>query len=85
MPKFKKDSKVKIANIGEEANVLAELENGGQGTVYCVSLRKKEYAMKWYHKPQNQDFYNNLKNNIEKGKPKRLFPLAIVSYRKSKR
>lgn len=84
MVKFKKDSKVKIAKIGEAAKILAEIGNGGQGTVYRVLLGNKEYAMKWYHKPQKQDFYNNLKNNIEKGKPNDsfLWPLYLTEKEK---
>ncbi|MDR0560552.1 MAG: protein kinase [Prevotellaceae bacterium] len=71
--KFKKNDKVKISSIGEEATVISELGNGGQGAVYKVSLNGKEYAMKWYHKPQKQDFYNNLKNNVSKGTPNKSF------------
>lgn len=82
--KFKKNDKVKINSIGEEATVISELGNGGQGTVYKVSLNGKEYAMKWYHKPQKQDFYNNLKNNVSKGTPDKSFLWALYLTEKAK-
>ncbi|MDR1859430.1 MAG: serine/threonine protein kinase, partial [Bacteroidales bacterium] len=77
MAKLKKGQKVKISSIGEEATIVSELGNGGQGTVYKVLLNGKEYAMKWYHKSQKQEFYNNLKNNVAKGTPNKSFLWAL--------
>ncbi len=69
---------------GGEAKVLEEFGSGGQGTVYKVSYNGKEYALKWYHKGvfggKEQDFYNNLEENINKGAPTDdfLWPRAIT-------
>ena len=69
---------------GGEAKVLAEFGSGGQGTVYKVSYKEKEYALKWYHKGvfkgKEKAFYNNLENNIQKGAPTKdfLWPLGIT-------
>lgn len=69
---------------GGEAKVLAEFGSGGQGTVYRVSYKGKEYALKWYHKDifkgKEKAFYDNLENNIRKGAPTKdfLWPLGIT-------
>ncbi len=69
---------------GGEAKVLEELGSGGQGTVYKVSYNGKEYALKWYHKDvfkgKEKAFYDNLKNNIQKGAPTKdfLWPIDIT-------
>ena len=49
-----------------------ELGRGGQGIVYKVEYDGKEMALKWYFKNKMknpQKFYDNIKNNISKGKP----------------
>ena len=76
---FKKGDLIKIST-GGEAKVLSELGSGGQGTVYKVSYNDKEYALKWYHKPGEEKFYKNLKQNIEKGSPAPFFlwPLFLT-------
>ncbi|MBQ9242260.1 MAG: hypothetical protein IJ165_03405 [Proteobacteria bacterium] len=61
---------------GNTATIMEKLGEGGQGTVYRVSIDGKDYALKWYFperisKPK--DFYENLKNNIEKGSPNDAF------------
>ena len=72
-------SKIKIIT-GGEVTVLSKLGEGGQGTVYKVNYYNKEYALKWYHKPGNPEFYNNLKHNVEKGSPDShfLWPLFLT-------
>lgn len=66
---------------GGSATLLSELGNGGQGTVYKVNYEGKEYALKWYHKPCDAKFYDNLKHNIEKGSPAPCFlwPLFLTA------
>lgn len=77
--KIKQGDKIKIQT-GGEATVLQELGSGGQGTVYKVSYNGNEYALKWYHKPSEAKFYDNLKHNIEKGSPSPYFlwPLFLT-------
>lgn len=77
--KLKENDSIKIVT-GGEAKVLKELGVGGQGTVYKVNYGGKDYALKWYHKPSNSEFYNNLKHNIEKGSPSPAFlwPLFLT-------
>lgn len=83
MSTVKIGDKIKIKN-GGEANILAEFGAGGQGTVYKVSYEGAEYALKWYHvgafKGKEQEFYQNLENNISKGSPTKAFlwPLGIT-------
>ena len=76
---LKKNEKIKITT-GGEATILEELGSGGQGTVYKVKYGGKEYALKWYHKAEKPEFYDNLKHNIEKGSPSPAFlwPLFLT-------
>ena len=49
-----------------------ELGKGGQGVVYKVEHDGKEMALKWYFKNKMKNpqmFYENIKNNINIGKP----------------
>ena len=82
-------STLKIGNTvrmkaGGEAKILDEFGAGGQGTVYKVSYKGKEYALKWYHKGvfkgKAHDFYLNLENNIKNGAPTKdfLWPIAVT-------
>lgn len=77
--------KVTIKN-GAEAQIVSVFGSGGQGTVYRVSYQGLDYALKWYHngvfKGKDQDFYQNLENNIRKGAPTKnfLWPLGITEY-----
>jgi len=72
--------KIVIQQVGGEAQIVAELGKGGQGTVFKVIFSGKEYALKWYHKPQEQNFYKNLQNNITQGAPNDsfLWPLFLT-------
>lgn len=59
--------------------VLEFIGGGGQGNVYKVNYNGKTMALKWYHKStvekmRNADeFYENLRANIEKGAPTNAF------------
>ena len=77
--KLKDNQKVKIQT-GGEATVLCTLGEGGQGIVYKVNYSGKEYALKWYHTAGKPEFYNNLKNNINKDAPDKrfLWPLFLT-------
>ena len=76
---LKQNSKIKIAT-GGEITILEELGSGGQGTVYKVRFNNKEYALKWYHKAEKPEFYENLKHNIGNGAPSSAFlwPLFLT-------
>lgn len=69
---LKQNDKIKIAT-GGDAIILEELGSGGQGIVYKVRYGGKEYALKWYHKAEKAEFYDNLKHNIENGTPSPAF------------
>lgn len=81
---FEKGSKISIINKGN-ATIIEKLGEGGQGIVYRILLDGKEYALKWYF-PEKisrpKEFYENLKNNIEKGSPNDAFlwPKYITKY-----
>lgn len=83
MASLKKADRIKM-KYGQEATVLEEFGSGGQGTVYKVEYRGKEYALKWYHKDvfkgKGREFYDNLEKNIQKGAPTEAFlwPEAIT-------
>ncbi|MDR3353635.1 MAG: serine/threonine-protein kinase [Synergistaceae bacterium] len=74
---------------GNEAEVISLIGEGGQGEVYKVRFRNREYALKWYYprylsKLRSADeFYNNLKDNILMGSPSEdfLWPLDIAQRR----
>ncbi len=65
---------------GELCQIISELGRGGQGIVYKVKLRDKEYALKWYTVPYSDDFYDNLEKNVHRGAPNKNFvwPLFIT-------
>lgn len=68
---------------GEEIKVLEEIGRGGQGIVYKVSFREKDYALKWYWEGVDNDgekFYENLEKNVEAGSPAKTFlwPMALT-------
>jgi len=57
---------------GQTIKVLEKLGEGGQGIVYKVQYGDQLMALKWYfkNKMQNpQQFYDNVQNNINVGKP----------------
>lgn len=66
-------------NNGKSCIVGEELGRGGQGIVYRVKYDGGEYALKWYILDYSNDFYNNLKQNAERGAPSPsfLWPIAI--------
>ena len=49
--------------------ILDELGEGGQGEVYLVDYNNQQYAFKYYKEKVDEDFKQNLKNNIAKGSP----------------
>jgi serine/threonine protein kinase len=60
-----------------------KLGEGGQGAVYKVNFNGAEKALKWYSGKRIKNpkkFYENLENNIKKGKPTNAFlwPEAIT-------
>ena len=60
----------------KKAVVDVKLGEGGQGAVYCVDYNGQSKALKWYtgnrfNSPKK--FYENLENNIKKGKPNKSF------------
>lgn len=57
---------------GTSATIQEEIGTGGQGTVYKVSIKDEEYALKWYfrHKLHKyEQFRKNIEENIYKGCP----------------
>jgi len=89
MRELKAGERVPIED-GGEAVVLKELGRGGQGIVYLVRYRGREYALKWYfisriREPEN--FRRNLKRNIEDGAPEGgkqfIWPLYLTASKKN--
>lgn len=56
---LKPNDKVTLT-IGTTATVVKELGRGGQGIVYLVDLAGQKMALKWYHNPPSDAFYNYL-------------------------
>ncbi len=65
---------------GETVVVIKELGRGGQGIVYLVDYQNDQYALKWYIKEPNEEFYNNLQHNVKNGAPTKsfLWPIKIT-------
>ena len=79
---YTKGHKIPLAN-GSSVEIIQKLGEGGQGTVYRVSVGGKECALKWYHDGAVQNpkkFYQNLESNIAKGAPTKAFlwPLYLT-------
>ncbi len=75
MSEFCRGSRIPLQN-GETAEVCDKLGEGGQGIVYLVYIKNRQYALKWYHQKalnNPQKFYDNLSNNIEQGAPTAAF------------
>ena len=71
MADFEKGKRIPLAN-GETAVIKRKLGEGGQGSVYLVSVGGRDCALKWYHKKaiaSPKRFSANLENNIRKGAP----------------
>ncbi len=75
---------------GGEAAVIRELGRGGQGIVYLVRYKGREYALKWYFisRIKNPEaFRNNLRRNIEDGAPEGgkqfIWPLYLTKQKKN--
>ena len=76
---------------GGEAVVSRELGRGGQGIVYLVRYRGRDYALKWYFisRIRNPEaFRNNLRRNIEEGAPEGgkqfIWPLFLTKQKKNR-
>lgn len=72
---LKEKTNIHLTN-GQTATVLRVLGQGGQGTVYEVSLGGRKMALKWYTHPAyttNANFYHNLETNIRIGSPSSAF------------
>ena len=68
---------------GSSAKIIKELGSGGQGIVYLVEIRGKNYALKWYDvdKIHNLNaFKKNIASNIKDGSPseKFLWPMYMT-------
>lgn len=66
---------------GDSIKVLSLIGEGGQGKVYKVEYKNKPYALKWYWKgKESEEFYNNLKHNVNLRSPNEYFlwPIAIT-------
>lgn len=75
---------------GGEAVVSREIGRGGQGIVYLVRYRGREYALKWYFisRIKNPEaFRNNLRRNISDGAPEGgkqfIWPLFLTKQKKN--
>lgn len=71
---------------GATVTIEKYLDEGGQGFVYEVIYKGEKKALKWYKKEalgsHPQDFYNNLKNNVQNGAPSKefLWPIDLTEW-----
>ena len=64
--------KFKTVKVVKASENKVELGKGGQGIVYKVEYDGQPMALKWYFKSKMknpQKFYDNIKNNIDVGRP----------------
>lgn len=61
MADFKQGDKVRLIN-GDTVTIKSKIGEGGQGCVYKVEYKGKEYALKWYL----PNYLKSLKNNCKK-------------------
>ena len=81
MKELKKDILLPLTN-GRPAYVKHKLGDGGQGTVYRVSINNgKDYAAKVYKKYPSKRFVRNMEENIKQGAPTQhfLWPLWNIN------
>lgn len=76
MSRLTKFQKIKLLD-GRTITAIGKLGEGGQGTVYRVSVdgTQEEKALKWYFAEGTDPYklYDNLKQNIETGSPSSTF------------
>ncbi|MBQ1388281.1 MAG: serine/threonine protein kinase [Clostridia bacterium] len=74
MASFHSGSAVELEH-HKTAYIKAKIGEGGQGSVYLVTVDGEDYALKWYHRRINNGdkFYRNLAFNIDFGSPSDLF------------
>lgn len=79
MAELKSGEKISLVD-GKSVTVKKELGRGGQGIVYLVDMGGKDMALKWYLNAPDQNFYNNLNNNVLNGAPSDAFlwPKALT-------
>lgn len=74
---------------GKTVEVVKYLGGGGQGDVYEINYGGERKALKWYRNlgSSPNDFYKNIKNNVEKGSPEQglskdafLWPLDLTEW-----
>lgn len=68
--------------VGGQVKIIKELGRGGQGVVYQVDYQGCQYALKWYLKEPSDEFYKNLKYNIDEGAPTKAFLWPLLLTRK---
>ncbi len=80
MSELKSGISVKLDG-GGEIKVIKEIGRGGQGIVYTAGHNGQKYALKWYIQKYGDDFFKNLKQNVEHGPPSKAFlwPLMLTS------
>lgn len=65
--------------------IIRYIAGGGQGDVYEVEYKGKRKALKWYKSfgKNKKEFYENLKENVQKGSPDHnfLWPEAVTKER----
>lgn len=76
---FQDNTSIRLSN-GSVATIKEALGQGGQGTVYHVTVNGRDYAMKVYTKMPNRKFIQNLEDNVRKGAPTKhfLWPLWTI-------
>ena len=85
MKEFKTGDKIEL-KLGESVTVKKKIGEGGQGIVYLVDLKGKDYALKWYTQYYEKEFYDNLDKNIKNGVPSQTFlwPLSLTVWKEDR-
>lgn len=82
MGQFLKDKQKIVTPSGSEYRVEECVGSGGQGEVYRVSAKGKDWALKWYSPEQaTEEQRRSLEALVQKGSPTEnfLWPLEVVS------